>query len=111
MTAGGLVGMLLFGRQMLRTLRYLFATTGQATVIRFAFIGKDGGGLTLFRLLVDVHEPSGSTSTFRAEMRALLDETHARCMREGHRIRVKYFGGVPTSVLYDGELEGIPGRV
>ena len=36
---------LLFSRPAPRTIRYYFATTGEATVVRFALIGKDVGAL------------------------------------------------------------------
>jgi hypothetical protein len=102
MAGVGLVWMLFVRRAFFRTLRYLFARVGTGTVVRFGLIGKEGSD-SVFRLLLDVGEPSGST--FRAETSALMEEAHASALREGHRLRVKYFRSVPTSVLYDGELE------
>jgi hypothetical protein len=92
---------LLFTGRALRTLRYLRATVGAATVVRFALIGHDNSN-SLFRLLLDVHDPSGST--FRVERSLLLGPAHAALTKEGHRFRVKYFGSDPESVVYDGEL-------
>ena len=99
----GLAWMLFFGRRALRTLHYVSATAGTATVVRFAFIGKDGRDDSLFRLLLDVRDPCGST--FRAELPLVLGAAHAAAIAQGHRLRVKYFLGHPTSMTYDGELE------
>ena len=93
---------LLASPNALQALRYLRATAGEATVVRFAFIGKNTQSDSLFRLLVDVREPSGKT--FRAEMLTVLGEAHALAMREGHRMRVKYFPGAAASLAYDGEV-------
>ena len=74
-----------------------------ATVVRFALIGKDVGGNSLFRLLLDVREPSGST--FRTERALVLGADNAIRMRDGHRVLVQYFPGNPASVLYEGECK------
>jgi hypothetical protein len=84
----------------LRTLRYFSASVGTATVVRFVVVGKDPENDPLFRLLLDVHEPSGST--FRTERLFVLSQAHAATMKEGARMRVKYFPGDPASVVYDG---------
>ena len=102
MALPSLLWVLLTGRRALRTVRYLSATPGTATVVRFALIGKDPQQDTLFRLLLDVRDSAGST--FRAEIPLVLGPAHAAAMKEGHRLRVKFFPGVPNSVLYDGEL-------
>jgi hypothetical protein len=101
MVVSALTLLLFLRRAFLRTLRYLFATAGMATVVRFGRIGESGDKV-VFRVLLDVREPSGST--FRAETSALVKDVDASAMKEGHRIRVKYFRGATASVLYDGEL-------
>jgi hypothetical protein len=102
MAGPGLLWTLFVRRRFFRTLRYLFATAGTGTVVRFGLVGSYGSS-SVFRLLLDVGEPSGST--FRAETSALLSDVHASALKEGHQLRVKYLRDVPTSVVYDGELE------
>ena len=86
------------GSRFLRTLHYFFARAGAATVVRFALIGKNAGNDALFRLLLEVREPQGST--FRTEINCVLGDEDAAAMKEGYRVRVRYFRGDPTSVLY-----------
>ncbi|MGH7281070.1 MAG: hypothetical protein ACRELY_06070 [Polyangiaceae bacterium] len=109
MVAPGALVLLFTGATARRTFRYLFATTGEATVLRFALVGKSPQKFSLFRLLLDVRGPSASA--FRVEILAVLKEEPAQAMAEGRRIQVKYFPGVAGSVLYDEELSQDPNRV
>jgi hypothetical protein len=101
MVGFGLAWLLSQHRELLRTVRYFFATAGTATVVRFGVVGKTAGK-TVLRLLLDVREPSGST--FRVETSAVIDEADEKTVEVGHGVRVRYFRRDPGSVLYDGEL-------
>lgn len=98
----GLLGMFWLGPSAVRTIRYVAATAGTATVVRSAFIGKNGPGDSFFRLLVDVRDRSGAT--FRVERPIVLRPGHEKDAQAGASFKVKFFPGRPDSVLYDGSL-------
>jgi hypothetical protein len=97
----GLAWATLFARRALRTMRYRFARSATARVLRCATVGRDAHGDALFRLLLEVADPTAAP--FRAETLAVLSPAHAAAMQDGHRVRVRYFASAPSSVVYDGE--------
>jgi hypothetical protein len=98
----GAINLLVLTRAALKTLRYLAATRGQATILRHALIGKHGN-VSSFLMLIDVREPSGAT--FQTEIAFPASKTGAEKVRVGRRFHVKYFPRDPKSVVFDGNLD------
>lgn len=95
----GLSFTLLFVAPLFRTLRYLFAARGTATIVRHALIGRATASV-VHRMLIDVQGSSGPS--FRTEV-----TMHARANAKvfaGRRFRVKYFVGRPSSVIFTGKV-------
>lgn len=86
----------------LRTVRYLSASAGTATILRHAVIGR-AKGVVSYRLLLEVRDSSGAT--FRAEKTLPVPEARVSRITEGRQFRVKYFAGDPSSVVATGKVE------
>ncbi|MEI8258440.1 MAG: hypothetical protein WCJ30_22415, partial [Deltaproteobacteria bacterium] len=91
----------------LRTVRYLSASAGTATILRHAVIGR-ANGVVSYRLLLEVRDPSGAT--FRAEKPFPVAEANVSRITEGRQFRVKYFAGDPSSVVFAGKLDNNASR-
>ncbi len=98
----GALQLLVFTKPMLRTLRYLGATRGEATILRFARIGENVD-VTSFLMLITVREPQGAT--FETEVTLPAGKEAAAKMRNGRRFWVKYFPGQPGSVIFAGKID------
>lgn len=98
----GLVHVIVFTKQALQTLRYLAASKGEATIVRYALIGKNRAEVYSYRLLIDVREASGST--FRTELPFPASASGAKKIVDGGRFKVKYFPGDPKSVVHNGTI-------
>jgi hypothetical protein len=92
---GGIVAFVFLPiRASKKTLAYLGAERGVATLKKVVWLGEENH-IHAFRALVDV--APGRGSPFVAEM-ALLARTRSK-VREGERIKVKFFSGRPDSVV------------
>ncbi|CAN5495817.1 hypothetical protein BH09MYX1_BH09MYX1_18370 [soil metagenome] len=98
-----MLNIVVFTKGALKTVRYLGATKGEATIVRQALIGKNSADVYSFLLLIDVRDPAGST--FRTELAFPASATGAKKITEGRRFKVKFFPGDPQSVVFAGMID------
>lgn len=86
---------------LLRSLRYLTATKATATIARAAHVGQ-WSKVSVYRVLLDVREPSGSV--FRVELPLPVRKGFEERVTPGRQFWVKYFPGDTDSVVYAGKI-------
>ena len=102
MIALGVVNTLVLTKPALKTLRYIGATRGEATILRRALIGRNGD-VSTFLLLLSVRDPSGATFVTEAPFPAR--QSAADKVQVGRRFHVKYLPNDPKSVTFAGLIE------
>jgi len=99
----GLLPILLFAAPALRTLRYLGASVGEATILRCAYIGKGAGDAYAYQLHLRIEGPDDSA--FETEQTFPVSGSGREKIHEGRRFLVKYFEGQHDSVLFYRHVE------
>ncbi len=98
-TVGALITLVMM-RSAVRTLRYLAASSGTATILRHVFVGKYGSILS-YRLLLEVRSASGA---FQTDVLLPVGEASVAKIQPGYRFRVRFFPGDPSSVIFAGRV-------
>lgn len=86
-----------------RTIRYLSAAVGEATILRHAHIGQIAH---VHSFLLHMRVAAADGSTFETEIALPVSEQRKHRIHDGRRMLVKYFPGQPDSVVYHGDVDG-----